>query len=68
MPRSGEANRQFGIYETVCCGAEIVIPEDVTFPQCLKHNKTLTEWRNVVEKRRSASGTQSNSDAGNPAA
>ena len=54
MARSGEANNAFGIYETLCCGAEIVIPEHVTFPQCLKHNKTLTEWRKVAEKSGSA--------------
>jgi hypothetical protein len=68
MPRSGESNKLFGIYESVCCGAEIVIPESVTFPQCLKHNKTLTEWRNVADKNRSASAGQAGREKDDSAA
>jgi hypothetical protein len=45
--RDGEVNRQFGIYKNTCCGAEIVIPEDVTFPQCAKH--VSTEWKDITE-------------------
>jgi len=51
MPRSGEGNKVFGVYATRCCDAQIVIPEGVTFPQCLKHNATMTEWQNVTEKK-----------------
>jgi hypothetical protein len=31
MPRNGEINKEFGFYENLCCGAEIVIPAGVTF-------------------------------------
>jgi hypothetical protein len=61
MPRAGEANKEFGIYETLCCHAEIVIPAGVSFPQCLTHPKALTEWRNVTEKRHSAGANEFNS-------
>ena len=44
---NGEINRQFGIYVNVCCKAEIVIPEGVTFPQCAKH--LCTEWNDITE-------------------
>lgn len=67
MPRSGEANRAFGIYKTACCNAEIVIPEHVTFPQCLKHNRTLTEWHKVAEKS-NAAASAANSRQDDPAA
>jgi hypothetical protein len=45
--RDGEVNLQFGIYKNICCGAEIVIPEGVTFPQCAKH--VSTEWKDIIE-------------------
>jgi hypothetical protein len=32
MPCNGDVNRRFGIYKSACCGAEIVIPENATFP------------------------------------
>jgi hypothetical protein len=47
MSRDSEVNRQFGIYRSVCCRAEIVIPEGVTFPQCAKHYRT--EWQDVTD-------------------
>jgi hypothetical protein len=48
MPRTGEINRRFGIFKSVCCGADIVIPEDVTFPNCGKHRSLPTEWMNIT--------------------
>jgi len=48
MPRNGEVNRKFGIYKNVCCGAEIVIPEDVTFPNCARHPNLPTEWKTCI--------------------
>ena len=48
MPHNGEINKEFGIYESLCCGAEIVNPSGVAFPQCAKHLDTLTEWRDVA--------------------
>lgn len=46
--RNGEVNREFGIYKNLCCGAEIVIPESVTFPDCAKHINLVTEWKNIT--------------------
>ena len=48
MPRNGEINREFGIYRNFCCGAEIVIPENVTFPDCAMHSNLPTVWKNVT--------------------
>jgi hypothetical protein len=48
MPRDGEVNRKFGIYKYVCCGADIVIPEDVTFPNCARHMNLPTEWKTLT--------------------
>jgi hypothetical protein len=45
MPRKGDINMKFGVYENVCCGAEIVIPENVTFPGCAEHIHPDTQWR-----------------------
>ncbi len=52
MGRNGEVNRQFGIYKNLCCGAEIVIPEGVTFPDCAKHIHVATEWKNITDEDR----------------
>ena len=49
MPRNGEVNRKFGIYKNLCCGAEIVIPENVTFPDCAIHVNLPTEWKNITD-------------------
>ena len=49
MPQNGEINRKFGIYKTVCCGAEIVINLGATFPDCPNHRKLSTIWRYVVD-------------------
>jgi len=46
--QNGEVNREFGIYKNLCCGAEIVIPEGVTFPDCAKHVNLVTEWKNIT--------------------
>jgi len=75
MPRNGEINRQFGIYKNVCCGAEIVIPENVTFPDCATHTNLPTEWKNITNTDRiphvnefGARRSRKNSDERNPAA
>jgi len=54
MPRNGEINNEFGIYESLCCGAEIVVPVGITFPHCAKHMNVLTEWQNVADKRKNS--------------
>jgi len=50
MPCNGEINRRFGIYKSDCCGSEIVIPEDVIFPNCAKHGNLPTEWINITDE------------------
>ena len=52
MRRNGEVNQEFGIYRNVCCGAEIVIPEGVTFPECAEHSDLITEWENITHTDR----------------
>ena len=47
MPHDGEVNLEFGVYRNTCCSAEILIPEDVTFPQCAKHG--ATEWKDITD-------------------
>jgi hypothetical protein len=48
LPKNGEINKEFGIYKSLCCGAEIVIPENVTFPDCAVHMNLPTEWKNIT--------------------
>ena len=45
MPTNGELNKKFGVYKTVCCGCEIVIPDGVEFPDCPNHLKLTTIWK-----------------------
>jgi hypothetical protein len=52
MRKSGEINQEFGIYRNVCCGAEIVIPEGVTFPECATHIDLVTQWENITHTDR----------------
>ena len=44
MPKSGEKNKEFGIYKNVCCDAEIVISVRATFPHCPNHPTHATTW------------------------
>jgi hypothetical protein len=54
MPQNGETNRRFGIYKTVCCGAEIVINLGATFPDCPNHRKLSTIWKYVIDEKNPA--------------
>jgi len=47
MPRNGEVNREFGVYQNLCCGAEIVIAQGATFPICAMHASVPTEWKDM---------------------
>ena len=49
MPQNGAVNEKFGVYKSVCCGAEIVITAGATFPDCPRHIKLTTEWKLAVE-------------------
>ena len=44
MPQNGEVNKAFGVYKSVCCGAEIVITEGSTFPDCPNHPRVTIVW------------------------
>jgi len=48
MPRNGEINIKFGVYKNLCCGAEIVIPANVTLPACAVHFNLPTTWQPVA--------------------
>jgi hypothetical protein len=50
MPMNGEINDSFGVYKTVCCGSEIVIPEGAKFPSCPKHTKLPTRWKSIDDE------------------
>jgi len=45
MPTTGDTNEKFGVYRSVCCGAEIVIVQGAMFPHCPKHPETPTKWK-----------------------
>jgi len=45
---TGDKNFQFGIYQTVCCGYEIVLIAGAVFPDCPEH-KCRKEWKLVAE-------------------
>jgi hypothetical protein len=51
MPQNGEVNKRFGVYRSLCCGAEIVIPEGVPFPDCPNHPKLTTQWKSVADEK-----------------
>src|SRR5207249_9886449 len=36
---TGKKNPQFGIYNAVCCGYEIVVTEGARFPECPEHKR-----------------------------
>jgi hypothetical protein len=50
-PQNGELNKRFGVYRSLCCGAEIVIPEGVRFPDCPNHPKLPTQWKSVKDEK-----------------
>ncbi len=50
MPQNGEAKKKFGVYRSVCCGAEIVINPGSRFPDCPNHPKLTTVWKPAAEE------------------
>jgi hypothetical protein len=50
MPENGEINKEFGVYRSLCCGAEIVIPAGTRFPDCPKHPRLTTVWKPVNDR------------------
>ncbi len=48
MLQAGQVNTQFGVYKSLCCGAEIVITKGAIFPNCPYHLQfTTTLWKPV---------------------
>ena len=63
MPQNGAVNEKFGVYKSVCCGAEIVITAGATFPDCPNHQKLTTFWKPVMDGEVSRpTGKKSESD------
>jgi hypothetical protein len=50
VPESGEISTTFGVFRSVCCGAEIVIKQGATFPTCPKHAHLPTVWTPVIDE------------------
>jgi len=62
VPQNGAVNEKFGVYKSVCCGAEIVITAGATFPDCPNHQKP-TIWKPVMDGEVSRpTGKKSESD------
>jgi len=49
--QNGEKNTAFGVYQSVCCGAEIVISQGMTFPDCPRHPNQTTQWLYVQDEK-----------------
>jgi len=63
VPQNGAVNEKFGVYKSVCCGAEIVITAGATFPDCPNHQKLTTIWKPVMDGEVSRpTGKKSESD------
>jgi len=45
MPANGELSKDFGVYKTLCCDAEIVIGLGAPFPDCPNHKNLPTQWK-----------------------
>jgi hypothetical protein len=50
MPWNGDINERFGVYQSVCCGMEIVIAEGAKFPNCPNHPKPVTKWKSTADE------------------
>jgi len=50
VPQNGERNTKFGVYKTICCGAEIVITEGTFFPDCPNHPQMIAHWKYAAEE------------------
>jgi hypothetical protein len=47
MPQNGDINKRFGVYESLCCGDEIIVREGAKFPDCKNHPKLTTIWKPI---------------------
>ena len=67
MPQNGEVNQEFGVYESECCGLEIVIGKGLIFPDCPNHRKVATLW-NPFEEDKTIRLIDTNGSKSKPAA
>ena len=51
VPHNADVCQKFGLYKSVCCGAEIVLNAGSLFPDCPKHPKLTTIWKPVVDEK-----------------
>ncbi len=51
MPDNGDVNIRFGVYRSLCCGEEIVIPMGAKFPDCPKHFALPTTWKSIHDEK-----------------
>jgi hypothetical protein len=51
--KTGQDVKQAGLYVTECCGEEVELRKDATFPRCVKCMK-LTSWELVEEPEHKA--------------
>ena len=49
MPQTGKRNQKFGLYKSLCCGKEIVVPEGTPFPDCPNHPDVTTIWKSILD-------------------
>jgi hypothetical protein len=47
VPQTGEKNELFGVFESKCCHAEIVITSGAKFPSCPNHPDDITTWNSI---------------------
>ena len=45
VPKAGQVNQKFEVYESDCCGSEIVITKGAIFPYCPDHLTFNTLWK-----------------------
>jgi len=48
---STQSGEILGVYKSLCCGAEIVIPTGAMLPKCPLHPTLPTVWRSVVDEK-----------------
>jgi hypothetical protein len=49
MPQNGDISKTFGVYRTLCCGAEIILGVGAAFPDCPNHENLPTEWKQITD-------------------
>jgi hypothetical protein len=47
VPQTGKKCELFGVFESACCRAEIVICSGAKFPACPNHPDDITTWNPI---------------------